>query len=130
MPGFTKHMLQVLTPADDLHHINKHNFKVPFVCGCRDLGEALRRVAEGAAMIRTKVSHQFYNMPWRLVIVCKLHLEPTLVLPAQESQSRFQCMLSHAHPARLEAKSLLHLVRKKRLNVTERDTGAGRGRHR
>jgi pyridoxal 5'-phosphate synthase pdxS subunit len=45
---------EVLTPADDIHHINKHNFKVPFVCGCRDLGEALRRVAEGAAMIRTK----------------------------------------------------------------------------
>jgi len=39
-----------------MHHINKHNFKVPFVCGCRDLGEALRRIAEGAAMIRTKVS--------------------------------------------------------------------------
>jgi pyridoxal 5'-phosphate synthase pdxS subunit len=47
---------QVLTPADEIHHINKHNFKVPFVCGCRDLGEALRRIAEGAAMIRTKVS--------------------------------------------------------------------------
>jgi pyridoxal biosynthesis lyase PdxS len=46
---------QVLTPADEIHHINKHNFKVPFVCGCRDLGEALRRIAEGAAMIRTKV---------------------------------------------------------------------------
>ncbi|KAK9845356.1 hypothetical protein WJX81_004225 [Elliptochloris bilobata] len=45
---------EVLTPADDVHHINKHNFKVPFVCGCRDLGEALRRIAEGAAMIRTK----------------------------------------------------------------------------
>jgi len=45
---------EVLTPADDIHHTNKHNFKVPFVCGCRDLGEALRRVAEGAAMIRTK----------------------------------------------------------------------------
>lgn len=47
--------LQVLTPADEIHHTNKHNFKVPFVCGCRDLGEALRRIAEGAAMIRTKV---------------------------------------------------------------------------
>lgn len=44
----------MLTPADEIHHINKHNFKVPFVCGCRDLGEALRRIAEGAAMIRTK----------------------------------------------------------------------------
>jgi len=45
---------EVLTPADENHHIWKHNFKIPFVCGCRDLGEALRRIAEGAAMIRTK----------------------------------------------------------------------------
>lgn len=45
---------EVLTPADEEHHINKHDFKVPFVCGCRNLGEALRRVGEGAAMIRTK----------------------------------------------------------------------------
>jgi pyridoxal 5'-phosphate synthase pdxS subunit len=45
---------EVLTPADEQHHINKHAFKVPFVCGCRDLGEALRRIGEGAAMIRTK----------------------------------------------------------------------------
>ncbi len=45
---------EVLTPADEMFHINKHNFKVPFVCGCRDLGEALRRIGEGAAMIRTK----------------------------------------------------------------------------
>ena len=45
---------EVLTPADEENHINKHKFSVPFVCGCRNLGEALRRVAEGAAMIRTK----------------------------------------------------------------------------
>ena len=45
---------EVLTPADEEHHIAKHGFKVPFVCGCRDLGEALRRIGEGAAMIRTK----------------------------------------------------------------------------
>lgn len=45
---------EVLTPADEEHHINKWDFKVPFVCGCRDLGEALRRIAEGAVMIRTK----------------------------------------------------------------------------
>lgn len=45
---------EVLTPADDANHIWKHDFKVPFVCGCRDLGEALRRIGEGAAMIRTK----------------------------------------------------------------------------
>ncbi len=45
---------EVLTPADEAHHVDKHAFKVPFVCGCRDLGEALRRIGEGAAMIRTK----------------------------------------------------------------------------
>ena len=45
---------EVLTPADESHHINKHCFKIPFVCGARDLGEALRRIGEGAAMIRTK----------------------------------------------------------------------------
>jgi pyridoxal 5'-phosphate synthase pdxS subunit len=45
---------EVLTPADEAHHINKWDFKVPFVCGCRNLGEALRRIGEGAAMIRTK----------------------------------------------------------------------------
>jgi pyridoxal 5'-phosphate synthase pdxS subunit len=45
---------EVLTPADDRFHVNKHGFKSPFVCGCRNLGEALRRIGEGAAMIRTK----------------------------------------------------------------------------
>lgn len=45
---------EVLSPADDVYHINKHDFKVPFVCGAKDLGEALRRIAEGASMIRTK----------------------------------------------------------------------------
>src|SRR4030043_1117394 len=45
---------EVLTPADERYHVNKWAFKVPFVCGCRELGEALRRIAEGAAMIRTK----------------------------------------------------------------------------
>ena len=45
---------EVLTPADESHHINKRSFTIPFVCGCRNLGEALRRIAEGAAMIRTK----------------------------------------------------------------------------
>jgi pyridoxal 5'-phosphate synthase pdxS subunit len=45
---------EVLTPADECHHVWKHDFKAPFVCGCRDLGEALRRISEGAAMIRTK----------------------------------------------------------------------------
>src|SRR3972149_2869895 len=45
---------EVLTPADEAHHINKWDFKVPFVCGARNLGEALRRIGEGAAMMRTK----------------------------------------------------------------------------
>ena len=45
---------EVLTPADEAHHVWKHDFKVPFVCGCRNLGEALRRIGEGAAMMRTK----------------------------------------------------------------------------
>ncbi len=45
---------EVLTPADEVHHVDKHSFTTPFVCGARDLGEALRRIAEGAAMIRTK----------------------------------------------------------------------------
>jgi pyridoxal 5'-phosphate synthase pdxS subunit len=45
---------EVLTPADDEHHVDKHGFAVPFVCGCRDLGEALRRIGEGAALLRTK----------------------------------------------------------------------------
>src|SRR5215813_12283062 len=45
---------EVLTPADEAHHVDKHAFKTPFVCGARDLGEALRRIGEGAAMIRTK----------------------------------------------------------------------------
>jgi pyridoxal 5'-phosphate synthase pdxS subunit len=45
---------EVLTPADEVNHVNKHDFTVPFVCGCRNLGEALRRIGEGAAMIRTK----------------------------------------------------------------------------
>ena len=56
---------EVLTPADEEHHIDKHPFKVPFVCGCRDLGEALRRIGEGAAMIRTKgaVSYTHLTLP-------------------------------------------------------------------
>ncbi len=45
---------EVLTPADEANHIDKHNFKIPFVCGCRNLGEALRRIGEGAALLRTK----------------------------------------------------------------------------
>ena len=49
---------EVLTPADEVFHINKHDFTVPFVCGAKDLGEALRRIGEGASMIRTKVNRE------------------------------------------------------------------------
>ena len=66
-------LLQVLTPADDAHHINKHNFKVPFVCGCRNLGEALRRVSEGAAMIRTKVCTLTCSQLATLHIACPMN---------------------------------------------------------
>ncbi len=55
---------EVLSPADDIHHVNKHNFNVPFVNGCRNLGEALRRIAEGAAMIRyIRDSHTHKYIP-------------------------------------------------------------------
>ena len=50
----SSHVTTVLTPADDENHVEKHPFTVPFVCGARNLGEALRRILEGAAMIRTK----------------------------------------------------------------------------
>jgi len=52
-------LLLVLTMADEENHIDKHKFKTPFVCGARNLGEALRRISEGAAMIRTKVCRNF-----------------------------------------------------------------------
>ena len=57
---------EVLSMADDEHHINKNKFTVPFVCGCRDLGEALRRVAEGAAMLRTKGETRGSRLPGRV----------------------------------------------------------------
>ncbi len=70
----------MLTPADDAHHINKHNFKAPFVCGCRDLGEALRRISEGAAMIRTKVRGlrpcAWRSAPEACMHACILLLQP------------------------------------------------------
>lgn len=54
---------EVLTPADPTDHLNKHDFNVPFVCGCKDLGEALRRISEGAAMIRTKGRSALQGIP-------------------------------------------------------------------
>jgi hypothetical protein len=64
----------VLTPADEINHINKHNFKVPVLCGCRDLGEALRRIAEGSSMIRTKVGKYVQTvLPNKTVLPIKLN---------------------------------------------------------
>ena len=54
---------EVLTMADEENHINKNKFTVPFVCGCRNLGEALRRIAEGATMLRTK-GEKLESVPW------------------------------------------------------------------
>jgi len=59
---------EVLTPADEEFHINKHDFKIPFVCGCRNLGEALRRIGEGAAMIRTKKPERAIS--WKPCATC------------------------------------------------------------
>lgn len=60
---------EVLSPADDIYHIDKTKFKVPFVCGARDLGEALRRIEEGASMIRTRVSREPV-MLYRPFVIC------------------------------------------------------------
>ncbi len=66
---------EVLTPADEEHHINKHAFKVPFVCGARNLGEALRRIGEGAAMIRTKGEAGSGNIVEAVRHLRKIHQE-------------------------------------------------------
>ena len=60
---------EVLSPADDVYHINKRNFKVPFVCGAKDLGEALRRINEGASMIRTKGNLE-PEISYRQYVIC------------------------------------------------------------
>ena len=84
----------MLTPADESHHVDKHDFKVPFVCGAKDLGEALRRISEGAAMIRTKgdagtgMSHILCSMCLQLLglflssflVACCLLLALVLIL--------------------------------------------------
>lgn len=62
---------EVLTPADDEFHLLKREFTVPFVCGCRDLGEALRRIGEGASMLRTKVNRAQVILWKRYVIYVK-----------------------------------------------------------
>jgi len=85
---------EVLTPADESHHVWKHDFKVPFVCGCRDLGEALRRLSEGAAMIRTKGEAGSGN-----IVEAVRHMRSV-----QAALRRLQSMSADELPA--EAKSL------------------------
>ena len=85
---------EVLTPADESHHVWKHDFKVPFVCGCRDLGEALRRIAEGAAMIRTKGEAGTGN-----IVEAVRHMRSV-----QSAMRRLQSMSADELPA--EAKTL------------------------
>ncbi len=101
---------EVLTPADEAHHVDKHAFQVPFVCGARDLGEALRRIAEGAAMIRTKgeagtgdvvhaVKHlRAINQQMRQLTVAR---EEELYATAKELQAPYELVRMVARDGRL-----------------------------
>jgi len=101
---------EVLTPADEAHHVDKHAFQVPFVCGARDLGEALRRIAEGAAMIRTKgeagtgdvvhaVKHlRAINQQMRQLTVAR---EEELYAKAKELQAPYELVRMVARDGRL-----------------------------
>src|SRR6202040_3211961 len=98
---------EVLTPADEAHHVDKHGFKVPFVCGARNLGEALRRIAEGAAMIRTKgeagtgdVVHAVKHMRQIMSEMRKL-----TVLRQEESYSRAKDLQAPFELVRMVAKA-------------------------
>src|SRR3954447_26929867 len=101
---------EVLTPADETHHIDKHQFKVPFVCGCRDLGEALRRIAEGAAMIRTKGEAGTGNIVEAVRHIRSVHAgirslqairEDELFSAAKELQSPFELVQQVAKDGKL-----------------------------
>ena len=101
---------EVLTPADEAHHIDKHQFKVPFVCGCRDLGEALRRIAEGAAMIRTKGEAGTGNIVEAVRHIRAVHAgirqlqairEDELFTAAKELQSPFELVQQVAKDGKL-----------------------------
>jgi len=101
---------EVLTPADETHHIDKHQFKVPFVCGCRDLGEALRRIAEGAAMIRTKGEAGTGNIVEAVRHIRAVHAgirqlqairEDELFTAAKELQSPFELVQQVAKDGKL-----------------------------
>ncbi|KAA8641855.1 hypothetical protein EYZ11_003077 [Aspergillus tanneri] len=107
---------EVLTPADNVYHVTKHNFKVPFVCGCRNLGEALRRISEGAAMIRTKgeagtgdvveaVKHmRTVNADIaraRAILLSSADPEPELRLLARELEAPYELLRETAEKGRL-----------------------------
>ncbi len=101
---------EVLTPADEEHHIDKHHFKVPFVCGCRNLGEALRRIGEGAAMIRTKgeagtgdVVEAVRHMRRVMSEIRKLASmrEDELMAAAKEMQAPYELVVEVAREGRL-----------------------------
>ncbi|MBI1747373.1 MAG: pyridoxal 5'-phosphate synthase lyase subunit PdxS [Acidobacteria bacterium] len=98
---------EVLTPADEEHHIDKHAFKVPFVCGARDLGEALRRVAEGAALIRTKGEAGSGNIVEAVRHLRKIQKEiKTLtVLPEEELMAEAKRLGSPFELVRMVAKN-------------------------
>lgn len=107
---------EVLTPADDIYHVTKHDYKVPFVCGCRNLGEALRRISEGAAMIRTKgeagtgdvveavrhmrtVNAQIAKA--RGILLASADAEPELRAFAREIEAPYELVLKCAEAGRL-----------------------------
>ncbi len=101
---------EVLTPADESFHIDKHQFKVPFVCGCRDLGEALRRIAEGAAMIRTKGEAGTGNIVEAVRHIRAVHSgiralaakrDDELFTAAKDLQAPYELVAEVAHTGRL-----------------------------
>ncbi len=101
---------EVLTPADDKYHINKHDFKIPFVCGCRNLGEALRRIGEGAAMMRTKgeagtgdVIEAVKHMRQVSEDIARLQYSPkeTLMTAAKELGAPYELVLQVAEAGKL-----------------------------
>ena len=85
---------EVLTPADDQYHVDKHAFRVPFVCGARDLGEALRRIGEGAAMIRTKGEAGSGNIVEAVRHLRQIHreLRELTVAPPEELMARAKAL--------------------------------------
>ncbi|HVA38582.1 MAG TPA: pyridoxal 5'-phosphate synthase lyase subunit PdxS [Candidatus Dormibacteraeota bacterium] len=103
---------EVLTPADDKYHVDKHAFKVPFVCGARDLGEALRRIAEGAAMIRTKGEAGSGNIVEAVKHMRTVRDEIAIVaaVPAEE-------LVSRARDLGVPVELLKEVARAKRLPV-------------